>query len=160
MDYDADDPASLFTPVRNSISSRNSEANTAPPSTSPSPDAPARSNRVKDTRGFVVELPKLGKKNLDKYQPIIVSDNDTDPDPGDATRIEEIEGEHKSGNKLFLFARHGDGILRRVCSSCLILRLLFSLYSRRKTGSSETYILIYMMNTVRFLLSSYRFGQF
>ena len=65
---------------------------------------------------FYVDVPRLNEAEREKYQPLedfnYVSDSDSE---GASSRIEEIEGEHRLGDRLYLYARYGDGILRRVC---------------------------------------------
>ncbi|KAI5124175.1 hypothetical protein M0805_000981 [Coniferiporia weirii] len=62
---------------------------------------------------FYVELPVLSEKDKEKYQSLEWSTTEEDIEDEDASNIIEIEGEYSFGGKHYLFARHGDNIVRR-----------------------------------------------
>ena len=115
----SEDPALLFTPVKGASVSR-SAAYGAETLSTPALDAqsPARHYASGDApqTQFYVDVPRLNETERAKYQPLedfnYVSDSDSE---GESSKIEEIEGEHRLGDRLYLYARYGDGILRRVC---------------------------------------------
>lgn len=113
------DPALLFTPVKaGPRRSESSELSDPPDSPSPDTGAATRTDRGKDVTLFV-ELPSLTNEERSKYDTLNWQDSDSDSD--DVDEIIELVGEHKSGNKVYLFARHGDGIVRRVGLILLLL---------------------------------------
>ncbi|KAL5533979.1 hypothetical protein ACEPAG_439 [Sanghuangporus baumii] len=110
----SDDPALLFTPVQSASKVENPDD--VPPSLSlDTPTRPGSPDVPKDASGtrIYVEVPKKSATELAKFQPAKDMIRDSDPDAEGTSKIEEIEGEYTLGSKRFLFARYGDGVIRR-----------------------------------------------
>lgn len=74
-------------------------------------DAPQKN--VQETASFFIELPTLSQTDSDLYQPWNKK-YETDDDDGDSGIVVELIGEYTSGNKRYIYARHRDGVVRRV----------------------------------------------
>ncbi|KAH8119925.1 hypothetical protein DFH11DRAFT_1557318 [Phellopilus nigrolimitatus] len=112
MTDDSDDPNQVFTPRRKSPSSHNLTLTEKPPA-SLSPNATwTRHNGVKDAP-FFIEVPTLNKEEKEKYQPLGLPASEVNSEDEDASEVVEIVGEYKLARKRYLFARHGDNIVRK-----------------------------------------------
>lgn len=111
----SDDPVLLFTPVKSATGSLNTDGNNETPPGTPTNnhDASTRRKGVKGARP-VVDIQKMSTEELAQYQPSGIPVDDSESESEGTSKIEEIEGEHRLGDRLFLFARHRDGIVRRV----------------------------------------------
>ena len=109
-----DNPALLFTPSKSISNTQDANVIQETALRTPSiPDASTRHKNMEVPR-LVVEIPKLSEAELAKSQPCGSPIDTSESESEDVSKVEEIEGEHQLGNKRFLFARYGDGILRRV----------------------------------------------
>lgn len=129
MSEGLNDPALLFTPVKatatNSLSSLSA---LSPPPESPTPAAEPLVARtgIKGNASCFVELPRIPNQEKEKYELLDIAESESD---SDSDEIVELVGEYKLGDKLYTYAEHGDGIVRRVCvnlfrmSSCILLAL-------------------------------------
>ena len=99
---------------------------TSQSSPAPAPDAPVASASLSVgsplteleedalTATSYVEVPKLSEEALATYQRIPGGWEAADEQAEDEVRIVELVGEYTYQDKRYLYARHGDGILRKV----------------------------------------------
>ena len=118
MSDTTNDPALLFTPQKGASNPKYADDG-APESSLDTPMRTVTPLVARDASGtrVYVEIPKLSPDKLAMFQPMEEVIYGTDPDAEGAEKIEEIEGEHTLGSKRFLFARYGDGIVRRVSNA-------------------------------------------
>lgn len=145
MSEEINAPTRPFTPVKAGTPSAQSSALTDLPDF-PTPGAGPEAARAEhENNAFCfVELPRISSEEKAKYEAIEVSDYESDAD-----EVVELVGERKSGDKLYLFAIHKDGVVRRVRNDFpRVCAIILNKAFRKKLGNTKLATLTYMRRTV------------